>query len=138
MNAYAIQKADTMQWRCRACGTGKPTAGTCPDCGDPGGPGRGRGRNRLVAPAPVVSTMETFGNENVQQNVVNVYGDVDLGSEPEPEPVYAPVRSEGMSPLMRAFYASCTAVMWLSAITLGLVLAFFVVIFIKAFILRGL
>lgn len=136
MNALTMGSR-TMTWRCRACGEEKPTAGGCPGCGDSGS--RRTLSRRLVAPTSY--NTETFGNENVQQNIVNVFGDVDLG-EPDPEPASfvrpAPLREEGPSPGMRAFYAACTAVMWISATIMGLVLAFFVVIFIKAFILRGL
>lgn len=132
MNALTMGNR-TMTWRCRACGEGKPTAGGCPNCGD-GGSSRALSR-RLVAPTNY--STETFGNENVQQNIVNVFGDVDVEA-PESEPQPRVVRDEGPSPLMRAFLASCTLVMWISATIMGLVLAFFVVIFVKAFILRGL
>jgi hypothetical protein len=134
MNALTMGNR-TMTWRCRACGEEKQSSGACEGCGD-GGSRRALSR-RLVAPTNY--NTETFGNENVQQNIVNVFGDVDLGeSEQEPESYVRPVRSESPSPGMRAFYAACTAVMWISATIMGLVLAFFVVVFIKAFILRGL
>lgn len=133
MNAHAIQRA-SVQWRCQSCGAGKPTSGECPECGDRPSSVRRRDRSRLIAP---VSSMETFGNDMVQNNVVNVYGDVDCDNDYAPTS-YRPVPEQGPSGLMRGFYAACTAVMWVSAITLGLVLAFFVVIFIKAFILHGL
>lgn len=132
MNALTMGSR-TMTWRCRACGEEKSSAGGCPHCGD-GGSSRALSR-RLVA--PVNYSTETFGNENVQQNIVNVFGDVDVeGPESEPRP--RAVRDGGPSPGMRAFLAACTVVMWISATIMGLVLAFFVVIFIKAFILRGL
>lgn len=132
MNALTMGNR-TMTWRCRACGEEKPTAGGCPNCGE-GGSGRPLSR-RLVAPTNY--STETFGNENVQQNIVNVFGDVDLDA-PASETRPRIVRDEGPSPGMRAFFAACTVVMWLSAIIMGLTLAFFVVIFVKAFILRGL
>jgi len=135
MSMNAIQRAVPVQWRCQSCGDAKPSAGECPGCG--AAPvRRDRNRNRLIAP---VSNMETFGNDQVQNNVVHIYGDVDCDNDYAPTPSYSHIPpQEGRSGVMTGLYAACTAAIWVSAIAVGLVTAFFIVIFIKAFIIHGL
>jgi hypothetical protein len=83
--------------------------------------------------------METFGNDQVQNNVVHIYGDVDCDNDYAPTPSYSHIPpQEGRSGVMTGLYAACTAAIWVSAIAVGLVTAFFIVIFIKAFIIHGL
>ena len=135
MSMNAMQKAVPVQWRCQSCGDAKSSAGECSGCGATPSR-RDRSRNRLIAP---VSSMETFGNDQVQNNVVHIYGDVDCDNDYTPPPSYSYTPpQEARSELTRGLYAACTAAIWVSAIAVGLVTAFFVVIFIKAFIIHGL
>lgn len=130
-NAMQLGSTSPMVWRCRGCGSRKEGREECGRCGL--APSAHVDRSRLFQSATHV---ETFGNDQVQNNVINVYGDVELPGDWDDEP--APAPAPGLSALERAFMAACTLAMWVSAIALGVVTAFFVVIFIKAFILRGL
>ena len=107
MSMNAIQRAVPVQWRCQSCGDAKPSAGECPGCG--AAPvRRDRNRNRLIAP---VSNMETFGNDQVQNNVVHIYGDVDCDNDYAPTPSYSHIPpQEGRSGVMTGLYARTRSV----------------------------